>query len=114
MTNPATYLISYFRSAKAELEKVSWPTRQDTLRYSLLVVGVSAVTAIFFAALDFGLGQAVDLALSRHEGAAVQNEPVTPQTAPIVEGVDENGNTVPVKITPIPVNGGDGSFKVNN
>ena len=114
MTNPATYLINYFRSAKAELEKVSWPTRQDTIRYSLLVVGVSAITAAFFAALDFGLSQAVEFSLTRHQGAAVQNEPVTPQTAPIVEGIDENGNTVPVKITPIPVNSGDGSFKVNN
>lgn len=117
MTNPLTNFISYIRSSKAELEKVTWPTRQDTIRYSLLVVGVSLAMAAFFAALDFGLGQGVDLALKgRPSAVAPGTQPVTPDLEPIgsgegptVEGVDAEGNVVPIEITPLPLDGSEGA-----
>ncbi|MEK7473128.1 MAG: preprotein translocase subunit SecE [Patescibacteria group bacterium] len=114
MTNPLTDFITYVRSSKAELEKVTWPTRELTIRYSLLVVGVSVVMAAFFAALDFGLGKGVDLAL-KDRSPAVQNQPVVPDLEPInsgsptVEGIDADGNVVPIQITPLPLEGGEGS-----
>jgi preprotein translocase SecE subunit len=114
MTNPITDFITYIRSSKAELEKVTWPTRELTIRYSLLVVGVSAVMAAFFAALDFGLGKGVDLALSGRTSPA-QNTPVVPDLEPIdsesptVEGIDADGNVVPIQITPLPLDEGEGS-----
>ncbi len=55
--------IDYLRSSKDEARKVSWPSRQDTLRYSALVVGVSLIVAVFFAILDFGFTKLVDVAL---------------------------------------------------
>ncbi|MBI2551180.1 preprotein translocase subunit SecE [Candidatus Uhrbacteria bacterium] len=48
-------MFSYLKQANEELRKVTWPSRKDTVRYSLVVVGVTLVLAIFFAALDFGL-----------------------------------------------------------
>ncbi|MCK9361218.1 preprotein translocase subunit SecE [Patescibacteria group bacterium] len=114
MKNPISPLIEYFRSARAELEKVTWPTRQETLRYSLLVVGVSAAMAGFFAALDFGLSQGIELALKRQATTqtAPPVAPVTPTTSelednlqPAVQGFDAQGN--PVDITITPVNGDD-------
>ncbi len=112
MKNPISPLIEYFRSAKAELEKVSWPTRQETLRYSLLVVAVSAGMAAFFFVLDFGLSKGIDLALNRQNGI-VAPAPVTPSgpnpelegTLPGVQGFDENGNPVDIKVTPVPLDG---------
>ena len=109
MSNPISSLIDYLRSARAELEKVTWPTRQETLRYSLLVVGVSAAMAAFFFALDFGLGKAVDLALNRQPDT-VQNVPVAPtpsdiennlEDVPAVQGFDEEGNPVDIQVTPL-------------
>jgi preprotein translocase subunit SecE len=47
-------LVRYFYEAKEELEKVAWPTRQETIRSTLIVVGVSLGMAIFLGALDFG------------------------------------------------------------
>ncbi len=47
--------VSYFRESKEELEKVTWPTRQETIRYSILVVIVSVFMAFFFASLDWAL-----------------------------------------------------------
>jgi len=55
MKNPVKWLISYFREAKEELQKVSWPSRMSTVRYSLLVIGVSIAMAGFFAGLDWAL-----------------------------------------------------------
>jgi len=103
MANPISSLNTYIRSAIAELQKVTWPSRQDTLRYSLLVVAVSVIMAAFFAAIDFGLGQATTYLLAKRNTPAVtasSTQPVVPDLQPI-EGVDANGNSVPVKVTPL-------------
>lgn len=49
------WLIRYLREAKEELEKVTWPSRRDTVRYSAIVVGVSVGLAVGIALLDWGL-----------------------------------------------------------
>ena len=48
-----TKLIIFFKEVKVELKKVNWPTRQETIKYSLMVVGASAVIAFFLGGLDF-------------------------------------------------------------
>lgn len=48
-------IINYFVSAWGELKKVSWPTKNQTINYSLLVIGLSVGFAVFFSALDYGL-----------------------------------------------------------
>lgn len=55
MTKPLKFAAQYIRESKEELEKVTWPTRQQTLRYSLLVVAASVGMGLFFAALDASL-----------------------------------------------------------
>jgi preprotein translocase subunit SecE len=52
-------LIKYFYEAKTELEKVTWPSRKETLVSTLTVIGVSVGTAVFLGALDFGLNKAL-------------------------------------------------------
>ncbi len=42
----------FFSEVKSEMKKVSWPTRQETIKNTLLVVGVSIVTAMFLGGLD--------------------------------------------------------------
>lgn len=46
-------IINYFITAKEEILKVAWPSKKDTLRYSLLIVGLSLAVAVFFGLLDF-------------------------------------------------------------
>jgi preprotein translocase SecE subunit len=65
----ASAVVNYLRSSKAELMKVSWPSRRDTIRYSTLVFTVSIVVAVFFAALDYGLGKVVTVALTQRQNA---------------------------------------------
>jgi preprotein translocase subunit SecE len=53
-------VVKYFREAKVELEKVSWPTRKDTMKYSVLVLTLSVATAAFIGALDLGLSEGLE------------------------------------------------------
>jgi len=46
-------IIDYFRTSKIELKKVAWPTKKETTRYSLIVVGLCVAVAIFFGVLDY-------------------------------------------------------------
>ncbi|OGZ34788.1 MAG: preprotein translocase subunit SecE [Candidatus Portnoybacteria bacterium RBG_13_41_18] len=46
-------ILNFFKEVRIELKKVTWPTRQETIRYTLLVLGVSAGVAIFLGGLDY-------------------------------------------------------------
>lgn len=46
--NPLTYILE----SKAELSKVTWPSRRETLRLTLIVAFVSLVVGLYIAGLD--------------------------------------------------------------
>ncbi len=52
--------ITYLKQAKEELEKVTWPSRKETTRYSIIVVAVSVLLAIFIGVLDLALNIGLD------------------------------------------------------
>jgi len=45
---------SFFREAVEELKKAHWPTRQETIRLSILVLIVCIVVGAILGALDYG------------------------------------------------------------
>lgn len=51
--------IRYIQQVRAELTKVTWPSNKEAIMYTALVVGVSAVIALFVAAVDFGIINAI-------------------------------------------------------
>ena len=44
---------NYFIGSYAEMKKVTWPTKKQTINYSLLVIGLSVGMAVFFSVLDY-------------------------------------------------------------
>jgi len=46
-------LANFLKEVRLELKKVTWPTRQETIRFTLLVIGVSAGVAAFLGGLDY-------------------------------------------------------------
>jgi len=48
-----TKLITFLKEVKLEIKKVNWPTRQETIKYTLIVIGISAGVAAFLGTLDF-------------------------------------------------------------
>jgi preprotein translocase subunit SecE len=43
----------YLKEVRVELGKVNWPTRQQTIRYTLVIIGVSLALAVFLGGLDY-------------------------------------------------------------
>lgn len=46
-------LRDYFIGAIGEMKKVVWPTKKQTITYTLLVITMSVGVAIFFGVLDY-------------------------------------------------------------
>lgn len=46
-------IIIFLKEVRLEIKKVNWPTRQETIRYTLIVIGVSVGVAMFLGGLDF-------------------------------------------------------------
>lgn len=45
-------LIEYFKGSQQELKKVIWPSWQITLRYTLIVIGISVGAALILGGFD--------------------------------------------------------------
>jgi preprotein translocase subunit SecE len=46
-------IITFLKGVWLEARKVNWPTKKEVLRYTLLVIGVSFVLAVFLGGVDF-------------------------------------------------------------
>ncbi|MFN8459929.1 MAG: preprotein translocase subunit SecE [Anaerolineae bacterium] len=46
-------VVKYFKDTRAELRKVSWPTREETQNLTLIIVGVTVAMAAFLGILDY-------------------------------------------------------------
>ena len=49
----------FLREVRAEMRKVSWPTREETTNYSIIVFITIVVLTAMIAGVDFGLSKAV-------------------------------------------------------
>jgi preprotein translocase subunit SecE len=49
---PDNALVRYLKETRAELRKVTWPTRQQAINLTIIVLGVTIVMAIFLGAVD--------------------------------------------------------------
>lgn len=52
-------IVRYVRETRGEIRKVTWPTRQESQRLTAIVLGVTAVMALFLGLLDFMFSNAV-------------------------------------------------------
>ena len=46
-------VISFLKDVKLELTRVSWPTRAETIKFTLVVLGMSLFLAGFLGGLDY-------------------------------------------------------------
>jgi preprotein translocase subunit SecE len=54
MATTRTTPAQFFRQVRQEVSKVTWPTRKETM-----------ITTLFFLAVDWGLGNIIDLLVFR-------------------------------------------------
>ena len=43
----------FLKEVKQELRKVTWPTKEDTLKYSLMVIIASLLVAFYLGGVDY-------------------------------------------------------------
>jgi len=53
LINGMDKLITFLKEVRHELSKVSWPTKSQTVQYTIVVVAISLATAVFLGLLDF-------------------------------------------------------------
>lgn len=46
-------VVRYFNDTRAELRRVTWPTREETQNLTMIIVAVTVVMAFFLGALDY-------------------------------------------------------------
>ncbi len=46
-------MIKFITEVRTELLKVTWPTRAETIKLTLIVVGISLIVGIYLGGLDF-------------------------------------------------------------
>lgn len=56
-------LTEFVREVRSELRKVVWPTREESIRLTGVVIGVCAVVGIFLGAVDSAFAQMFALLL---------------------------------------------------
>ena len=54
-----TKVTGFLGNVKAELEKVTWPSRQDTYGSTIIVIVLVLLIAVFLWAIDTGLSTAI-------------------------------------------------------
>ncbi|MCL5666623.1 MAG: preprotein translocase subunit SecE [Patescibacteria group bacterium] len=58
-------MFKFLGEVKTELSKVVWPTRQETIKYTVVVIVFSLVVAAILGAADYGLLKAFEIILTR-------------------------------------------------
>ena len=46
-------IISFLKEVKLEMKKVKWPTRKETIKYTLIIITASIAVAVFLGGLDY-------------------------------------------------------------
>lgn len=57
-------ILRYINESLEELRHIRWPTRQQAVRLSVVVLVFTALTSVVFGFVDFLLAQLVTLALN--------------------------------------------------
>jgi preprotein translocase subunit SecE len=45
--------VQYLKDTQSELKHVSWPTRQQAIAFTILVIAISLLTAVYLGAFDW-------------------------------------------------------------
>ena len=63
LTRPLFAMRDYFEGVQSELEKVSWPTRDEALRLARIVLLVTVASSLILGTLSVLAGQYLDIGL---------------------------------------------------
>ncbi|AQS54115.1 Protein translocase subunit SecE [Jeotgalibaca dankookensis] len=56
--------MKFLKSVKDEMKQVTWPTGQEISKYTSTVIVTVLLFGVFFAVVDFGIVEIMDLIMS--------------------------------------------------
>lgn len=57
--------LNFFNEVRDELKKVVWPTKDETIRLTGIVIGISVIVALFIGAADYIFTMLLGLIIKR-------------------------------------------------
>lgn len=57
--------IVFLKEVRSELDKVSWPTKQEAIRLTAIVIAISLLVGFFIGAIDYIFAKAMGLFLQK-------------------------------------------------
>jgi preprotein translocase subunit SecE len=61
---PDNAVVRYFKETRAEIRKVSWPTREEATNLTVIVLAVTVAMAVFLGTVDFLFATLIRLIIS--------------------------------------------------
>ena len=58
-------LFKYFSDTAAEMKQVTWPTNRQAIFYTILVIVISAIVAVYIGLFDYLFSEGVKFITSR-------------------------------------------------
>jgi preprotein translocase subunit SecE len=55
-----TQLVKYIKATLAELRQVNWPSQKQAITYTVLVIVISAIVALYVGAFDYLFSQGIN------------------------------------------------------
>lgn len=56
--------VNFLKEVRTELKKVTWPTRGEVVKYTIVVIAVSTIVGIYLGVLDFAFTKIMETVLS--------------------------------------------------
>ena len=56
---PKKSRFAFFRDIFEELKKITWPSRSDTIRLTIIVIALCALVGLILGAIDYGFAELV-------------------------------------------------------
>ena len=79
-------MLQYLKDTRGELHHVAWPTRLQTVVYTILVISISVLLSLYLGFFDFaftrGLGKVVE---TLPQTAAPAEQPANPALTPSID-----------------------------
>jgi len=58
-------IITFLKEVRLEMKKVNWPTKEETFKYTLIVISISLAVAFFLGFFDFLFAFLLDKIIKR-------------------------------------------------
>lgn len=58
-------ITNYFKATYAEMKHVKWPSQNQTMVYTVLILAICAFTAVFLGLFDFAFSRGIDILVNQ-------------------------------------------------